>query len=376
MPQNLTSNSKIVDPSLEEMLDETIPVDNHADRLIDEVFQEVERVLEGGNALPTEPLKPDYVALNPIQVPQVVLPPSILGQVEIAQKTEEAIRLAELRAEKRAASRSFDRILLGAAFASLMITLGLWLATRGGLGRLLGPVPVKESLPATQAQPVNQGFVTYIEQALSRIDQREAAQTTQRALPGTPGIPGAAVVTALPTIGIPGTPPQTGNLAQAINRVADLIEEQNAKPAPTIPAPQVVVIPPAPVPAPNPVAINPVAINTTPPQQTGVTIPPVASAPRTFVPVEPEETVRDTSNEESSETVAVAPQPATIYSLVGVLELGERSVALFEVDGVTRRVKIGESIGASGWTLVEVANQEAVVRRNGEVRSIFVGQGF
>jgi Tfp pilus assembly protein PilP len=61
---------------------------------------------------------------------------------------------------------------------------------------------------------------------------------------------------------------------------------------------------------------------------------------------------------------------------VGLLESGENSAALFDVDGVTQRFKIGESIGASGWTLVSVANQEAVVRRNGEVRSVYVGQKF
>jgi hypothetical protein len=58
------------------------------------------------------------------------------------------------------------------------------------------------------------------------------------------------------------------------------------------------------------------------------------------------------------------------------LELGDRSAALFEVNGVARRVYVGESIAASGWTLVEVVNQEAVIRRNGEVLTIYVGQQF
>jgi Tfp pilus assembly protein PilP len=59
-----------------------------------------------------------------------------------------------------------------------------------------------------------------------------------------------------------------------------------------------------------------------------------------------------------------------------LLELGDRSAALFEVNGTTQRINVGEAIGASGWTLVSVANQEAVVRRNGEVRSVYVGQKF
>jgi hypothetical protein len=58
--------------------------------------------------------------------------------------------------------------------------------------------------------------------------------------------------------------------------------------------------------------------------------------------------------------------------------LGNRSAAIFEVGGVSRRIYVGESIGSSGWTLVEINNEnsEAVIRKNGEVRSIFVGQQF
>ena len=65
-----------------------------------------------------------------------------------------------------------------------------------------------------------------------------------------------------------------------------------------------------------------------------------------------------------------------IYSaqLEGLLELGNKSVALFKVDGISRRINLGENIGATGWTLVEVSNGEAIIRRNGEVRSIYTGQ--
>ncbi len=67
---------------------------------------------------------------------------------------------------------------------------------------------------------------------------------------------------------------------------------------------------------------------------------------------------------------------APTHTLEGLLELGDKSAALFKVDGVTRRIDIGESIGSSGWTLVEVSKGEAVVRRNGEVRSIYTGQNL
>ncbi|MBL1202896.1 MAG: hypothetical protein FWK04_28465 [Nostoc sp. GBBB01] len=69
---------------------------------------------------------------------------------------------------------------------------------------------------------------------------------------------------------------------------------------------------------------------------------------------------------------AIAETPSS--TLEGLLELGNKSAALFKIDGVTRRINMGETIGSSGWTLVDVSNGEAVIRRNGEVRSIYAGQ--
>jgi Tfp pilus assembly protein PilP len=75
--------------------------------------------------------------------------------------------------------------------------------------------------------------------------------------------------------------------------------------------------------------------------------------------------------------IATQPsEPVAAHLLVGVLELGNRSAALFEINGVSQRVYIGERIGNSGWSLVSVSSDEAVIRRNGEVRSIYIGQKF
>jgi hypothetical protein len=75
-------------------------------------------------------------------------------------------------------------------------------------------------------------------------------------------------------------------------------------------------------------------------------------------------------------SAGVAAAPVTTHKLLGVLELGDRSAALFEVDGLPQRVYLGERIGGSGWSLVSVASEEAVVRRNGEVRTLYIGQQF
>jgi hypothetical protein len=66
--------------------------------------------------------------------------------------------------------------------------------------------------------------------------------------------------------------------------------------------------------------------------------------------------------------------PSYSAQLDGLLELGNQSVALFKVDGISHRISLGENIGHTGWILVEVSNGEAIIRRNGEVRSIYTGQ--
>jgi uncharacterized protein YjbI with pentapeptide repeats len=70
------------------------------------------------------------------------------------------------------------------------------------------------------------------------------------------------------------------------------------------------------------------------------------------------------------------PIPAATFQivLIGIIDIGDISAALFDIDGITTRVNLGEPIGTSGWMLVSVKNDEVIVRRNGEVRSIYTGQ--
>lgn len=73
---------------------------------------------------------------------------------------------------------------------------------------------------------------------------------------------------------------------------------------------------------------------------------------------------------------ATVVTPGVVHVLVGVLELGDRSAALFEINGVSQRVYIGEAIGSAGWSLVSISRDDVRIRRNGEVRSIYIGQQF
>ena len=106
---------------------------------------------------------------------------------------------------------------------------------------------------------------------------------------------------------------------------------------------------------------------------------PVALAPAvpsTPVPSTPSVPAPAPAPQPSNSSTPVTSEFSHEHVLVGLLQLGDRSVAMFDFSEGTHRVKVGEQIGDSGWSLVSVSQNEAVIRRNGDVRSIYIGQSF
>lgn len=358
---------------------EPLAIDVHADEFIDDIFQDIDRSLSGITKLPKEPVQPEFVSLKSIKVPQIVLP-SVETEVDSEGEISRDRKLRDANADS---SSSFDRILLGAACASLVVTLSLWLATRGGLGRLFAPAPVAVDPQLSSQTQADAKFVNYLQRSLDNISAK--AGTLQ---PGVAqGVPGAPPMMELPTLAIPDTPSptpdttalaDTNNLISAINRVAQAVQEASDQTASL--SNQVMATLQAQtqqnqqqVPQPTPggqasgVAPEPTATpeETTASSPVSIPDPPAIPAPSAAAPTETAAVSSDTN-----------PQSTAIHTLVGILELGDRSAALFEVNGVARRIYVGETIAGSGWSLSEVANQQAVIRRNGEVRTIVVGEKF
>ncbi|MEL4897706.1 hypothetical protein [Crocosphaera sp. Alani8] len=83
-------------------------------------------------------------------------------------------------------------------------------------------------------------------------------------------------------------------------------------------------------------------------------------------------------------TIPVPPEIATnnqlpsnnSHQLVGVLESGQQSTAIFTFNGISRRFEIGEAVGSSGGILMGVQNQKAIIYHNGQTKYVEVGQAF
>ena len=463
----MTTNQKNTENFANSRFKESVSVDNLAENLMEDLFNDIDRVLDGRSRLPTQVTQPEIVSLTPIKVPQIVVPKKE-AQSEETEKEAKA-KLAQPEVTKKE-NKSLDKLLLGAAFASILVTLSLWLGTRGGFDKILGYLGYVEK-PDSSAETLNPKaaadakFADYIERSLKMIEQKEATQKEKQ----LPGIPPAPSNNDLPTVPVSANPPINTSLLLPLNRLVDLMEAQIAKETVTIPETKVVVIPPIPTavavtPKSEPSSPKPSAASASkasteaaenvqekseaeitakaevkPETQAKVDSSSSAKAekveeksaaeitgkaevkPETQAKVdssssakaeaktkpespakttaqekpepEPETTAQGESQTETAkqpislpppptaeipvaETVAASQVQNPINTLVGILELGERSAALFEIDGVARRIYVGESIGGSGWTLVKVANQEAVIRRNGEISSVFVGQKF
>ena len=75
----------------------------------------------------------------------------------------------------------------------------------------------------------------------------------------------------------------------------------------------------------------------------------------------------------SSESTPISPLPV----LTGVMQSpGGRSSAIFQINNASVSAEIGESLGSSGWTLASVGASSAVIRSNGQERTLSVGGVF
>ncbi|TAN83991.1 MAG: hypothetical protein EYR95_18165 [Phormidium sp. SL48-SHIP] len=360
------------------------PINPHgqadADRLLNEVFRDVDQMLDRTQELPQEPANHKPIALKPLQVPPIVVQPLVAPAVQPPAVESPSVEVAINSQGKRAEDKSlvwFDRLLLGGAFVSLAVVLGLWLFNRGYFRQSVDEQPAQSDSRSTTAPVLenagtasDEEFIAYMGQALDRIENRPALPPlTESSVPTAPSETG--------TLNIPvdGTSPNA--VAQSLTRIANALERQSLTqvPLPSLPTENTTE---------GPVAEAESEGDANEGDETTVRVPQLPeiaeeapSPPPNTAAVTPA-AKQPTPSERPADEQQTAAAPAGVYALVGTLERGEgqQPAALFEVNGSPRWIDIGQSIGDSGWTLSEVTGDRVSVRRNGETRTIYVGQQF
>lgn len=319
-------------------------VEAYAEDLMDDIFEDVDRILAGDDAAVYAETTEQMVSDSPLFKSEAVTVPAMIVPFAAGQTMEApaATPLADFETEPQAdeppvspdqpaKQRTWRNILLGAAGLSFLAACGFWWMRQQPASQTV-IVPATDATPAVSSETA---FGDYLQRSLQVIRGERSAQTD-----------------AQPPGGVASPPP-----------AAPAANQPNSQPGGVIERVFVPLLQPG-------SATNPRPNQTTAPNTT-------ATLPAPNLPTTQPSSANEASSPDSTTTGSI-PNIATAgsYELVGVLELGKRSAALFEVDGTSQRVYIGETIGASGWSIVSIGDEEVVVRRNGEVRSIYIGQQF
>ncbi len=375
MNNNPTGETAVMDKAIESNF---LSVDQYAEQLMDDLFQGIEHSLETGEVLEEEVQTATVQTFaTPTAAPlSVVVPTESALPETVAPPSEEAETASDAAATEAKPDWSL-RILWAAALLSCVGAVALCISNWGSYKDLFqqvtGQAPAPEVLASaptpTVAEAPNQAFANYIQQSLEALNDQQPTATTGLAGLTSPVVaaapaPVAPVAPVTPTIpGGLGTAPAAVPPGTILERVYIPVYQTPQGLVPVVPG----------VPVPNLTATNGSFL----PSPPAVVAPSAVVQPGAAIAVAPQpQASQAAAPVEPAETIAVQPLATTEHTLVGLLELGDSSAALFEVSGVTRRFSLGERIGSSGWTLVEVQNSEAIVRRNGEIRSVFVGQTF
>lgn len=420
MSQNVSTNPKDSEPLTSSPSIQPWSAETEADKLMDELFADIDHILDGGNRLPTEPAKPEYVSLKPIVIPQLAIPgavkpiPSTVKQPQEELPEQPSAELteskpSEILVETEVAAQSstrpersgwsLERLLLVVGFVFLAASLILLFVSKKKLTlpSWLQP-PIAPSVQTSQISAGDAQFAKYMLRSLEVIDNKIKTKQQAAVPPG-----GAGTTNSSQSASGNNRPPASSAPQRVIERVYIPVYPPQSPVAPTRPSAGVrPIVPNLSAPAANPPvsssAVRRLVASPSPAAKRSAPSPsPTAkrSAPspspvaKRSAPASPKaSTPADLPIELPAlptvpPAVIVPNAPVTQlpasggkHTLVGVMEQGERSAALFSMGGVTRYVYVGEAIGDSGWTLVSIANQEAVIRRNGEVRSVYAGQSF
>lgn len=360
-------------------------VDQYAEQLMDDLFMGVEHFLETGEELVVEAPAPapSHIAVETLELPEAAPLSLVAPPAAAAAPNGETVAPEESTTSKASSGENKPdwvlRFLWAATLLSCAGAIAVFLTQWGSykmlFGQLTGQAPPATTLATADtangevgfAAP-NQDFANYVKQSLDALEAQQADMLANTTIAAAPAQSLPAVPSAAPTTTIPGG---LGTTLPATPGQPTTILERVYIPVYQTPQGLVPVVPGISVPGLNAPALPTAALS-----GNGVATPNGISLPNLAPGAASTPAGIAASSSAGANTSAAQPLATTQHTLVGLLELGDSSAALFEVNGVTRRFSLGERVGSSGWTLVDVKNSEALVRRNGEVRSVFVGQTF
>ena len=361
------------DAAIDQMAASPGPQSNqYATGLMDELFGEVDSILDGSLIPPSEPMKVeasperkapinlDFAAF--LSTPKTELgammadlsangAPAVISQDHELQLTVPAPDRTPVRQESYGL---FEKMLIFVGCSSAMAAMVIWLGSQGTIGRMVAAVrgTSNVSVAVIPPNPSDVKFSDYMGKSLESIDSKSKVMPGLAALPGLPSV-------ALPTVKIDNSSPRIILGGSGMPQLKPVPTIGRTTPGINLPANPPITTALAPAANSQSSLDQTVAkLSGLVDRMTGVTNRPIAAIAPSARAVAP-----------------IAPAvPQSEYTLSGVLGNGDKSAAMFKINGVGRNYDKGEKIGNSGWVFIRVDNGNAVVRRNGEVRTLSAGQ--
>ncbi|AFY62471.1 hypothetical protein [Synechococcus sp. PCC 6312] len=299
---------------------ESCRTDIHANQMMDELFRDIEAYLQA----PNQQLK-RLAPASTLTRPTTSSTPS--SAASLGWKTWDTIK-----------TLSSERYFIGLGIASFLMAGGL----------LIGGILHDQGTPTSNVSlnPGDVEFARYASQALGYI------RSTSRPTTANSGNLGLANTPS------PGLEPTTivSQDAQG-NRVERVYIPVNSN---------------TPTPTNTPANLSPTAVATSPSQPQSLT--PVPPPPNNLAKVNQPLVAAKASVPTMATSLPAPVKPQN--NLVGVIELGDRSMALIAHNGLVQRVSPGDVIDNSNWRLTGIQKQSVVLQRGSEVRTIQVGEAF
>lgn len=382
MTQDTSSQPTVMEHALEPLLKVESPAQQpeaYADDLMDEIFGEVEQVLDGSLIPPDEPVTVGVKPSTPLDIVEalgdryslLIKPPAESAPPELPGPDKELSRISDSRESMTKSTTGLsllERFMIFTGCASAVGALAIWLVSQGFITRgvsyvsqAFAPTP-STSAPAAipVGNPVDITFSEYMLRSLAAIDRETNPNSPVESVAPISAL-GAVAGNATVTIPPPQSPLQLNQIATqstGTKPVAVPSIDAAAKPDPATATAKDLV---------TRTELNQV-MNRISAMLEGiapsVTERSVANSTTQSKPVKPS----------SGQSTTLASLPKRRIS--GVVEWGDKSVVTIEYNGATQRVYLGEVVGDTGWTLVTVQGNQATFRKNGKFRSLSDGESF
>jgi hypothetical protein len=391
MLQDLTKTSNVPDENLldsKPVRREAAPPDRFATQLMDEIFGDVEDVLDGGFVPPQEAVKVevpapeikfDVAAALAERYPQLAKHldegealPDLPGPTTALSTPQE--KAGKQKKEKDPNGLSLvERFMILTGCTSAVAALGIWMTSQGLLGRV-GTVLSQQAAPTAPAPVLDVAqtkFADYMARSLSAIDR-------------TAGVAPAAPTAALPGVpvaGVPGTgdnKPVSGSSSVGIVLPKPgLATAGSTNLIPNRPITPIAI-------QPQPLATNPDTVSRTEFNRVNQMLQKISGVLERIAPGSSSRIPGFGNRSAAAPKVAAAPavKPVAVQAganlpqktMAGIMGEGRTVSVMFNTNGVINQVFLGESVGSTGWSFIKMEADVAVFRRNGEIRNVTVGE--